>query len=443
MKKTLIIIRREFLTRVRKKSFLIMTLLGPVLFAGMILAPVWLASVEDDGVKRIAVLDSSQLFIHKIPETATYRFTYVADVKPEDFKKNLSQTEFFGILYIPPYIAYVPSGAEFFSYRQPPASLIMHAANAIEKEIENEKLKAHHIENLDDILRSVRTRIDIRTFQLSDGGGEKEHHRGLNTGVAYASAFLIYLFVLLFGSQVMRGVIEEKTSRIVEVIISSVKPFQLMMGKVIGVALTGLTQFAIWVAFTLLLVATAQHVFLPDTVQMALQQGGEAIGSSGGMQNSEIAGKTGEIFAMLRSINFGVLLGCFLFFFIGGFLLYASLFAAIGSAVDTEADTQQFVLPVTIPLIIALMSMFTALQDPDGMMAFWFSMIPFTSPIVMMARIPFGVPYGEVLLSMVLLVAAFTGAIWLSAKIYRTGILMYGKKPTYAELWKWIKYKNK
>ena len=449
MNKVSIIIRREYLTRVRKTSFVVMTLLGPVLFAALLVLPVWFATMEDEDVKHIAVLDSSQLFLRKIPETAKFKFTYSLDVKREnleDFKKNLSQTEFFGILYIPDYVTSIPRGVEFYSHKQPPANLIMHIANAIEKELETKKLKGHNIENLDDILRSVKTRIDIRTFKLSERGAEKENHNLLSMGVAYVSAFLIYIFILMFGSLVMRGVIEEKTNRIVEIIVSSVKPFQLLMGKVVGVALVGLTQFLAWVALTLILVVIAQGIFLPDLTKEAMQQAGnvQMIGSLAGdqVQLSATTEKAREIFDMVQSINFGVLIGCFLFFFIGGYLLYGSMYAAIGSAVDSETDTQQFMLPVTIPLIIALLVMFNALKNPDGSMAFWFSVIPLTSPVVMMARIPFGVPYGEIALSAVLLILAIIGTIWLSAKIYRTGILIYGKKLTYRELWKWLTYKN-
>ncbi len=446
MNKTSIIIRREYLTRIRKKSFIVMTIIGPILFAAMLVTPMWFATMEDDDVKQIAVLDSSQLFIHKIPETSKFKFTYVADVKLEDFKKNLSKTEFYGILYIPSYITYVPRGVEFYSYKQPPANLTMHIANAIEKEVEADKLKAHHIKNLDDILKSVKTHIDIRTFRMSEDGVEKESHSTLNMLVAYGSAFLIYMFIFMFGAQVMRGVIEEKTSRIVEVIISSVKPFQLMMGKVVGVALVGLTQFLAWIILTAVLVVVAQSIFLPDLTKEALQQANEVqiTGSLAGNQimQSATTEQAREIIGMLQSINFGVLIGCFIFFFIGGYLLYGSLFAAIGSAVDTDADTQQFMMPITIPLIVAIMVMFNAMQNPDGPLAFWFSIIPLTSPVVMMARIPFGVPYGQLALSMALLILTFLGSIWLSAKIYRTGILIYGKKLTYKELWKWLKYRN-
>ncbi|MDR3093221.1 MAG: ABC transporter permease [Bacteroidales bacterium] len=447
MNKTIIIIRREYLTRVRKKSFIVMTLLTPVLFAALMIIPVWFATIEDEGIKQIAVLDSSQLFVHKIPSTDKFKFTYAKDVKLEDFKQNLSQTEFFGILYIPPYITYTPSGTEFFSYQQPPIGLTMHIANAIEKAIETEKLKTHNIENLDEILKSVRTHIEIRTFRMSEDGGEKENYGGLNRIVAYGAAFLIYFFVFMFGSQVMRGVMEEKTNRIVEVIVSSVKPFQLLMGKVTGVALVGLTQFLMWVALTAVLVITAQQLFLSGITDAALQQAGNTqmagLLAGDNLSDAVVMEKAGEILTMLQSINFGVLTGCFLFYFLAGYLLYGSLFAAIGSAVDAETDSQQFMMPITLPLIFAMIVMVNTMQNPDGAMAFWFSLIPLTSPVVMMARIPFGVPYWELALSMLLLVAAFTGAIWLSAKIYRTGILIYGKKLTWKELWKWLRYSGK
>ena len=454
MNKTFIIIQREYLTRIRKTSFIVMTLLGPVLFAAMLVLPAWFATIEDEDVKHIAVFDNSWLFIETLPETSKFKFTYVFEEERyvnardfiEDFKQNLWQTHFFGFLYIPDYIAYVHQGVEFFSYRQPPANLIMHIANSIEKEIETEKLKAFEIENLDNILHSVKTRIGIRTYKLSDDGSIKESHSYLNMGVAYVSALLIYLFIFLFGSQVMRGVIEEKTNRIVEVIVSSVKPFQLLTGKIVGIALTGLTQFLAWVALTLILVVAAKSIFLPDITDEVMQQADrlQVIGSLAGdhIQHSETTEKAIEAFNMLQSINFSVMIGCFLFFFIGGYLLYGSLFAAIGSAVDAEADTQQFMLPITIPLIIAIMVMINVMQNPDGQVAFWFSIIPFTSPIVMMARIPFGVTYSELALSMALLIIAFIATIWLSAKIYRTGILIYGKKITYRELWKWLKYSS-
>ncbi len=443
MNKIPVIIKREYLTRIRQKSFIVMTILGPLLFAAMLLLPVWLKSIEGEGVKQIAVMDSSQLFIHKIPETEKIKFTYVADVKLDDFKKNLYKTEFFGILYIPPYITYVPRGTEFFSYKQPPANIVTYISNAIEKEIETEKLKTYNIENLDEILRSIRTPIKIETYKLSESGtAHKTSNATLKMVIAYIGALITFMFIFMFGAQVMRGVIEEKANRIIEVIISSVKPFQLMMGKVIGVALVGLTQFMIWIVFTFILVGIAQVFIFPDFTSEAVKQGaGQAMTMAG--QNALLSPEQAtEFYSMMHAIDFGVLIGCFLFLFIGGYLLYGSLFAAVGSLVDSDADTQQFSLPITVPLIIALMVLPNIVQNPDSSIAVIFSIIPFTSPVVMMARIPFGMPYWEIAISMILLVFTFIGSIWLSGKIYRTGILVYGKKLSYKELWKWLTYKE-
>jgi len=266
------------------------------------------------------------------------------------------------------------------------------------------------------------------------------------------ASIMIYMFIFMFGSQLMRGVIEEKTNRIVEVIVSSVKPFQLMLGKIIGVALVGLTQFLLWVVFTTILVGAFQQTF-PDKFKAPAAQQQFVTGQQ--MQPQAIADETtanlkvetgnetaNQIFEAIASINFPVMIVSFIFFFIGGYLLYGALFAAIGSAVDNEADTQQFMLPVTVPLILAIVMMQYVINNPEGPLSWWLSMIPFTSPVIMMIRIPFGVPYWELALSAVLLIAGFLATTWLAAKIYRTGILMYGKKVNYAELWKWIRYKG-
>jgi ABC-2 type transport system permease protein len=262
---------------------------------------------------------------------------------------------------------------------------------------------------------------------------------------------LIYFFIFLYGAQVMRGVIEEKTSRIVEVIISSVKPFELMMGKIIGIALVGLTQFLLWMVLTFSMVGLAGKVmaeknYNPEQLEQSFQSSGA--GMPGGM-GQPFGGatvkppSTADAFAGLsESINLPLMLGCFLFYFLGGYLLYGALFAAIGSAVDSEADTQQFMLPITIPMILAITMSQVILTNPESSMAFWFSIIPLTSPIIMMVRLPFGVPTFDLVLSMVLLIVSFIGATWISGKIYRTGILMYGKKNSYKELWKWLFYKG-
>ncbi len=429
-----------------------MSILGPFLFAAIAILPMYFATLNDNEVKVIAVADSSHIFTGRIPETQTLKFKYLKYADISDLKKNFRAKGYWGILFISHTITYSPDAAELISYSQPGISVKMHIQNAIEKEIEHQKLLAHNIANIDDILQSIRTTINLRTIKLEEGGKSKESYTELYMIVGYISGFLIYLFIFLFGSQVMRGVIEEKTNRIVEVIVSSVKPFELMMGKIIGIAGVGLLQFVIWVTLTLGLIASAQQVLAPQlsksVTEKALSQdimskSNISVNTMKAVQvTSDNTAKYEDLFKSIKSVNFGIMIGSFLFYFIGGYLLYASLFAAIGSAVDNESDTQQFMLPVTIPLILAMVIMVNTINNPDSSLSFWFSIIPFTSPIIMMVRIPFGVPYWQIELSAGILIASFIFTTWLAGKIYRTGILMYGKKVSYTELWKWIRYKG-
>jgi ABC-2 type transport system permease protein len=446
--KSTLIISREYLTRVKKKSFIIMTILGPILFAAVIIGPAWFATLEDREERVIAVIDSSRLFINKIPETEYLKFEYLENTSVDEVREEFSETDYYAVLYIAHIITSTPTAVQLMSDRQPNLNIRMHIANALEKEIENQKLATYNIENLDEILTSIKTNINIRTIIWADDGGQKESHSELAMITGYVGGFLIYFFIFLFGAQVMRGVIEEKTSRVVEIIVSSVRPFQLMLGKIVGIGLVGLTQFILWVILSLALVMIAQQLFFAELGTPSSEAVvAEDMFSSSTLQTANPvddgnADMVLEMFASISAINFGVMLGSFLFFFLGGYLLYASLFASIGSAVDNETDTQQFMLPVTIPLIIAIIVMMNAIMNPEGTVAFWFSMIPFTSPIIMMARIPFGVPVWEVMLSGGLLIATFIFTTWLAGKIYRTGILMYGKKVNYRELWKWIRYSS-
>ena len=357
------------------------------------------------------------------------------------------------MLYISHIVAFEPNSVVFYSDKQPNLATKMHISKAMENFIRDQKLKTYEIENLDNILRSVKTRINVRTIKITDTGIEKESHTGVAMAVGYIGGFLIYMFIFFFGAQLMRGVIEEKVNRIVEVIVSSVKPFQLMMGKIIGIAMVGLTQFMIWVVTTFLLVTLATTLIFPEMNMTPTEQAEQVLSqdimSSGPVEAkpdaeaSERSEDMDEIMGFLSSlkdINFALTLGSFIFYFLGGYLLYGALFASIGAAVDNETDTQQFMLPLTIPLILALLVLVNSINNPDSSVSFWFSIIPFTSPIVMMGRLPFGVPDWEVGLSMALLVITFIGMTWLAAKIYRTGILMYGKKTSYKEIAKWIRH---
>lgn len=423
-----------------------MTLLGPVFFAALFVLPAWFATMDDKEVKTIAVIDSSKIFINTLPETEYLKFVYLENTSVEDIKKNFDNTGYHAVLYIAHIVAQTPSAVQLLSNKQPSLNIRMHIANALEKEIERQKLQTYDINNLDEILAAIKTRIHIRTI-VWEGDKEKESYSEVAMIVGYISGFLIYIFIFMFGAQVMRGVIEEKSSRVVEIIVSSVKPFQLMAGKIIGIGLVGLTQFLMWVVLTFLLISIATTFFLPELKTPSSDKVVvENVMTSSSLQQMQPSGeefnKMQDMLKSVSNINFGVMLGAFLFFFLGGYLLYSSLFAAIGSAVDNEADTQQFMFPITIPLILAIIVMMNAIQNPEGQLAFWFSMIPFTSPIIMMVRIPFGVPVWQIATSMAILVATFIFTTWLAGKIYRTGILMYGKKVNYKELWKWLRYHN-
>ncbi|MBE9468147.1 MAG: ABC transporter permease [Bacteroidetes bacterium] len=554
MNKIILIIKREYLYRVKKKTFIIMTILGPVLFAALMILPAWIAQLEDTEEKTIAVIDNSQIFdktkftktavniviekhrksinkiisneklgtknvVNSIIDNSKNSINYVFDndsiidktkiknlldstkisinriiknkktayridttfqhqkvtvnliiaqtlhlknkLPNSDYlkfkfinssydkaKNNFSESNYFGLLLIPENVL-KSNKVQYYSEKDITLGIKSHISNSIEKEIERQKYRAEGID--ENIIKSIKTNINVQSIKWTEDGEEKGNGPEIKMIIGYVSGFLIYIFIFMFGAQVMRGVIEEKTSRIIEVIISSVKPFQLMMGKIIGIAFVGLTQFLLWVVLTIMIVSGVKSAFFPGKDASQIKAQTELISSSSSMQNIQAINsadaeaslsKIENIFGSITNINFGVILGSFIFFFLGGYLLYAALFAAIGSAVDSEADTQQFMLPITIPLILAIIVMMNAIQTPDSSIAFWFSIIPFTSPIVMMVRIPFGVPYWQLFLSMGLLVITFIGATWFAAKIYRTGILMYGKKTTYKELWKWLKYKN-
>jgi len=422
-----------------------MTLLGPILFAALFIGPAWIASLEDTDVKNIAVIDSSGIFIDKIPETDYIKFEYLENKTLNEVKKNFSGSDYYGVLQILPSITYEPGAALLYSKKKSSFSVKSHIASSMERELKNKKLRAQGLD--EKILKSIESDVSIRTIEWTDDGEAKESSTEIAMAVGYAGGFMIYIFIFMFGAQVMRGVIEEKSSRIVEIIVSSAKPFQLMMGKIVGIALVGLTQFLLWIILTFVIVGGVKTAFFPDlgtknaqevVVQdMFEEQDMDQIENMQPQNMDQFSG----IFNSIKSINFGVIIGSFIFFFLGGYLLYGSLFAAVGSAVDNEADTQQFMFPITIPLILGIFVMINAINTPDSPIAFWFSMIPFTSPIVMMVRIPFGVPYWELALSMVLLVLTFLATTWMAGRIYRTGILMYGKKVNYKELWKWIRYK--
>jgi ABC-2 type transport system permease protein len=352
-------------------------------------------------------------------------------------------------LYISPEIVNTPNAIQLISKKQPPIGLLQHIESSMEKEIERQKLMTYNIENLDEIMKNVETKVSVQTRKIGDSGEVKETSTGIAMALAYISGFLMYMLVFMFGSQVMRGVIEEKTSRVVEVIVSSVKPVQLMMGKIIGIALVGLTQFLIWIFLTIAIAGVIKTTVLHKSNMTEVTQNAtkslmtedqqEAMATQTSTVNPQMA-EFSKLFSSAMNQPWCLIIICFIFYFVTGYLLYASIFAAIGSAVDNETETQQFMLPVTIPIILALMVAMGTMQNPESSLSFWCSLIPLTSPVVMVARLPFGVPYWQIALSMGLMIITFIAFVWMAAKVYRTGILMYGKKTSWKEMWKWLRY---
>lgn len=445
MNKVKIIILREYLSRVRKRSFLIMTLLGPIFIAAIFIIPVYLAKVSQEA-KTIGVVDETGFFYEILSNSNSHDLKF--DILWDDVytaRENMEKNSHHGILYIPQGAISAPSTIRIFARKQLSANINSRIESILQKEIESHKLAVSGIDKR--VLSEIQTPIKINTIIFNDAGDEKHSFAEISTVLGLLAGFLIYIFIFSYGSQVMRGVIEEKTSRIVEIIVSSVKPFQLMLGKIVGIGMVGLTQFFLWIVFSFFII-TAFQVSKPEIFKLKESQ--PKILENKGLTQDDINkvveqdtitfDQGNAILLGIRAINFPVVIGFFIFYFLGGYLLYASLFAAIGSAVDNESDTQQFMLPVTVPLLISIILAQVVISDPDGSLSFWLSIIPLTSPIIMMVRIPFNPPIFDVVLSMSLLILGFLATTWFAAKIYRTGILMYGKKNSYKELFKWLRH---
>lgn len=447
MNKLLLIIQREYFSRVKKKSFILMTILGPLLMAGVLIVPVWL-SMRDKTDHQVLVLDHSGLFIEKLNNTAQIKFTYGAE-SLASAKLKLKDGPFDLIMEIKGDAINDEKTTPVLYYKkQPGISTEQYITNQMENILFDYRLQGDSIDikKIDKARRPVK----ILTLKVTESGKDEKTNTELNMGIGFGCAIAIYIMIFLYGSQVMRGVIEEKSNRIVEVIISSVKPFQLMLGKILGVALVGLTQFILWIILTLILqMAITTFLFKKEIADKVKQNSqiekvmkNDLSAGIDSMEKVQTPNAAIALFNDLDKVNFSQIIICFAFFFLFGYLLYAALFAAIGSAVDNEADTQQFILPVTIPLILSFIIAQNIIKDPDSSMAQFFSIFPLTSPIVMMVRLPFGVPMWELLLSMFMLIIGFLFFTWLAGKIYRTGILMYGKKTTWKELGKWLFYKG-
>jgi len=446
-----LIIEREYMTRVKKKSFIIMTFLTPLLLVAMIAVPLLLSMVKDNNVKKIAVTDTSGLYIERLESNDQYKFIK-SDTDIEVFKKKTSkEREYYAYLFIEGNLITDSSNVSLYSHKQVEIDLKELIDNQLEKLAENDKIESFNIPGLKEIIKQANPDVKINTIKLDEDGSEKESSSELAMAIGMIFTMVIYIFIFVYGAMVMNGVIEEKTNRIVEIIVSSVKPFDLMIGKIIGIAMVGLTQVLLWVIIIAAFLGIATSVLGKDISpdKMAeitnTMQGQSMTNVDINALNSQAEGgetEIADILQMVNNLNLGELAVWFILFFLGGYLLYSSLFAAVGGAIDNPEDAQQFTLPLTVPVLFALYAGIYSASNPDGPLAFWCSMIPFTSPIVMMVRIPFGVPFWQLAVSYGLLVLTFLLTVKFASKIYRTGILMYGKKITYKELYKWLRYKN-
>ena len=423
-----IILGREYSVRVKKKSFILTTILTPVLMAALFIVPTVLMVVGGKDTEKVMVQDGSGIVVPYLESSSTVEYVVAPEGSTlEQLKADFNYLDVYALVGISELDS--ANNVQVVAYSAEPLNVDIKSdiSRKVNKAVESMKLSLFNISDLDRILAEVKSDLQITTLTLTDEG-EKEESAEIYMALSYIMSFLIYMFIFMFGNMVMRGVIEEKSGRIVEVIVSSVKSVELMIGKIVGVALVALTQFLIWVVLTLVLVVVAGSFM-----------GGDIVGT---MESADVAGM-GSILKGISEIRFGYVLTCFLIYFLLGYLLYAGMFAAVGAAVDNEADTGQLSMPITIPLIIGLFLMIPTFQNPTGQLAFWSSIIPFTSPMVMMARVPFGVvPFWELALSIILLFATFLLMAVISAKIYKVGILTYGKKASFKDLWKWIKVKN-
>lgn len=436
MNKIGLIIKREYLRRVSKKSFILLTLLTPFLFAALVFVPLWLSTIKGDEVRNVAIIDTTGKYASLFENNESFHFIH-SDKTLDEYRQG-EDKEVFVFLSITDDLLNNPKAATLYSEKQVPAELSRLVNQTLSKQLESEKLASFNIPNLKEIIRESKINFNVQTIKWSEDGKESASSATVASIIGMVFTFIIYMFIMMYGAMVMQGVMEEKTNRIIEVMISSVRPFDLMMGKIIGIGFVGLTQVFLWGIITTILVSVGGFMF-SGGVDVASLQAGPQMGM---MDANALASSSGnEIMGIINSINIAEIGISFIIYFIGGYMLYASIFAAIGSAVDSQEDTQQFMAPVTIFMIFALYAGIYSMENPDGPLAFWCSMVPFTSPIVMMVRIPFEIPLWEKLLSVSLLYASAIGIVWLSAKIYRVGILMYGKKPSIKEMVKWIKYK--
>lgn len=438
MSKIGLIIQREYNERVKKRSFILTTILTPLLFVALMVVPMLVAMFGSTTQRTVVVVDQSGVIAPKLQSNDVIVF----DIAKGEYPDVQDQyKDAFGFLVIDSNIVANPTKLMLYTRESTTMDVEKELRSQVQSAVEGIRIEQSGIEGIDSMLNYFKVRIPIQTFSIGESADvEKESSSAVSMGIAYASGFIIYFFIFLYGAMVMQGVIEEKSSRIIEVIVSSVKPFELMMGKIVGIAFVALTQVLIWILIGTIGLGVMQSVLSPDVAaEVAMGGSQEAVAAVANSMPSEMNGALSALSDLGYIV--GVLIS-FLLFFVGGYLLYAAMFAAIGSGVDNAADTQQLQLPVTIPLILSIIMMMSVMQEPNSALAFWFSVIPFTSPIIMMARVAYGVPFWELALSLVVLYGSFVLMTMFAARIYRVGIFMYGKKPSLKELVKWSKYKS-
>ena len=429
-----LIIKREYLNKVRNKSFIIMTFLSPIIMVLIFTLVAYLSQLNNEAVTTINILDESGLFTNSFKDSESVNYTTLENISINEAKLATETSEAYGLLYIPkaPVLDNLSESITFYSEGSPSISMMRSIENKIEGRVNVLKLEESGIDAKQ--IEELRINIDakIETFK-----GKKTSKLGAGLKLIFGgiAGYLLFMFIIIYGNMIMRSVIEEKTSRIIEIIISSVKPIKLLLGKIFGTTLAGVTQFAVWIVIIMFLSTAISSIFGidPSAIQSQPQ---ELLGETSNSQQIIT-----DVLVEINNLPIYNLLVMFMFFFIGGYLLYSSLYAAIGAAVDNETDTQQFMLPILMPLILGMyVGFFTVIDNPHGIVSQVFSYIPLTSPVVMLMRIPFGVPIWQQILSLVILFATFMGTVWFASKIYRVGILMYGKKASYREIIKWLKY---
>lgn len=433
MDKVWLVIRREYLARVQKKSFLVATLLTPLIFPAIMGVFLWisLSDSDEDALRIIEVVDENNLFF--LESSDQYAFSFSA-VGQEEGKRMVRDGERFGFLYIPKLDLTQPSGITYFGEKNANLGLVSLLESSLKRRIEEHRLFQSGISP--EVIEAYRTKVSIKSITLDASGEEKITDATVNYAIGFLSGILIYVFIFIYGNQIMQGVIEEKSSRIIEILVSSVRPFQLMLGKIVGIGAVGLTQFLIWVILIGGISSILGGYFeIKMPQQQMMEMGNAGMGQMAAEQSSAM-----ELIQVIQGIDFVQLVLTFTFYFLGGYLFYGAFFAAVGAAVDAPSEAQQFMFPVTIPLLIGYMGLFVfVLNDPNSQTSFWLSIIPFTSPIGMMGRVSYGVPTLELLLSMALLIGGFFASTWMAAKIYRIGILVHGTKVSYKTLWRWLK----